>query len=564
MKTQRTFWLTLIAASLTTVLAAGCAERADEAVDGASPLRVRLLTGEQYTNSLAQIFGEDVATSVLPPLPPLARTDGLLASGAAFVGVTSDQIQQIQQAATSIAAKVVDEAHRPFLIPCEPVSVTDADSACAAEFLRETGRLLTRRPMGEERVSELAGLADRAAEETGDFYDGLAIALETILISPEAIFIIDRAEPDPERPGESRLDGYSIASRLSYFLWNSTPDDALLQAAGSGELHTREGLIQAVDRMLSSTRLEDGMRAFFDDMMAFDEFDALAKDPVVYPMVTGATLADAREQTLMTVIDHLLDRELDYRDLFVTRDTFMSLNLGALYKTPALDGWNRYRFPDDSMRQGILTHASFLAAHSHPARSSPTLRGQALRELFLCQVVPAPPPNVDFSALEDAGDVPTARERLSVHNTNPSCAGCHLITDPIGLSLENFDGAGRFRETENGAILDISGELDGVYYDTVAELTTALRNHPKLPYCLVNRLYAYGTGGPVSLKDDRDVLAALNDRFARHGYRLPELLREIALSRAFTRVRANEADAGASAPTVASVARNTRAVEPHE
>lgn len=554
MKTRHTLRFGLATLLASAVLLTGCAEQSTEPPDAASPLRVRLLTGEQYTNSLSQIFGTDIGSSVAPPLPPLARTDGLLASGAAFVGVTSDQIQQIQQAAATIADRVVDESHRQFLIPCEPVSDSEPDSACAAEFLRETGRLLTRRPLGEERVSELVDLADRAATETGDFYDGLAIALETILISPEAIFIVDRAEPDPVRPGELRLDGYSIASRLSFFFWNSGPDDELLQAAGRGELHTPEGLAAAVDRLLSSSRLESGMRAFFDDMMAFDEFDSLAKDPTIYPMVTGATLADAREQTLLTVIDHLLDRELDYRDLFVSRDTFMSLNLGALYDTPTLDGWNRYRFAEDSKRMGLLTHASFLAAHSHSVRSSPTLRGQALRELFLCQVVPPPPPNVDFSALEDAGDVPTARERLDVHNTNPSCAGCHLITDPIGLSLENFDGAGRYRETENGAVLDITGELDGIFYDDVAGLAGALRDHPKLPYCLVNRLYAYGTGGPVSLRDDRDVLAWLTERFATQGYRLPDLLREIALSSAFTRVRNNEAVADAPGNAVATTA----------
>jgi hypothetical protein len=185
----------------------------------------------------------------------------------------------------------------------------------------------------------------------------------------------------------------------------------------------------------------------------------------------------------------------------------------------------------------LLTQVSFLAAHSHAVRSSPTLRGKALRELFLCQKVPAPPPNVDFSALEDAGDVKTARERLDIHNTNPSCAGCHLIMDPIGLSLENFDGAGRYRKTENDVVLDISGELDGVLYEDIDGLTSAMRNHRKLPYCLVNRLYAYGTGGPVTLRYDRDILAYFVERFAAHGYKVPDLLREIATSQAFTQVR---------------------------
>ena len=531
-----------------------CAERVAEPGGSASPLRVRLLTAEQYTNTIAQVFGEDIAASIVAPLPPLARTDGLLASGAAFVGVTSDQISQIQQAAATVAARVVDRRHRAFLIPCEPVSENEPDDACAAQFLRETGRLLHRRPLDEARVSELVGIAGRAASETADFYDGLALALETVLISPEVLFIVDRAEADPARPGEQRLDGYSLASRLSYFLWNAAPDDELLQAAAAGELHTRSGLARAVDRMLSSARVEDGLRAFFDDMMAFDEFDSLAKDPMVYPMVTGATLADAREQTLRTIIDHVLDRELDYRDLFVTRDTFMSMNLAALYRTPTSQGWVPYEFPEDGARHGVLTHVSFLAAHSHSVRSSPTLRGKALRELLLCQKVPAPPPNVDFSALEEAGDVPTARERLKVHNENPSCAGCHLITDPIGLSLENFDGAGRYRDTENGAVLDLTGELDGSVYDDVTGLTAALRDHPKLPYCLVNRLYAYGTGGPVSLKHDRDILAYFERKFGDHGFSVPALLREIALSRAFSTVRASELGDGTLAASAAKTA----------
>ncbi len=519
------------------LLLGGCSGGTPEPENSASPLRVRLMTGEQYSNTLAQIFGADIADSVAPPLPPLTRTDGLLASGATFVGVTSDQIQQIQQAAAFAAAKVVDEYHRDFLIPCEPASPTEADSICAARFLKKTGRLLYRRPLDETRVAELTSVADAAADQTEDFYAGLALALESMLISPEVVFIVDIGEPDPDNPGQERLNAYSLASRLSFFLWNAAPDDELLLAAESGELHTKDGKQRAVTRMLKSARLEDGLRAFFDDMMAFDEFGSLAKDPLVYPMVTGATLADAREQTLLTVIDHVLDKEQDYRDLFTTRKTFMSMNLAALYGTPTTNGWVPYEFPADSARSGLLTQVSFLAAHSHAVRSSPTLRGKALRELFLCQKVPPPPPDVDFSALEDAGDVPTARERLKVHNSNPSCAGCHLITDPMGLALENFDGAGRYRETENGAELDISGELDGAEYDTVDGLAQAMRDHPKLPYCLVNRLYAYGTGGPVSLRYDREILSYFEERFGGHGYKVPELLREIALSQAFSRVR---------------------------
>ena len=536
-------WQVVIIALALSALA-GCsdpqsAESAEQQSAG-SPLRTRLLTADQYTNSIAQLFGEDIAESILPPIPPMARTDGLLASGSAFVGVTSDQVSQIQQTAASIAAQVVDQDHRDFLIPCSPEETEAADTSCAALFLEETGRLLFRRPLSYSRLSDLVHVADYAAEQTGDFYDGLALALEAMLISPDFIFIVDRAEADPDAPSQQRLDAYSLASRLSFLLWNAPPDDVLLQEAEAGILYTQQGLAGAVDRMLVSARLESGVRAFFDDLMAFDEFNSLAKDPLVYPMVTGTTLEHAREQTLRTIVDHLVARQADYRDLFTTRQTFMSLQLAAVYDTPAGQGWVPFEFEEEGPRLGLLTHVSFLAAHSHSVRSSPTLRGKALRETFLCQRVPDPPPDVDFSSLEEAEDAATAKERLAVHNTNPSCAGCHLITDPMGLSLENFDGAGRFRETENGAPLDIAGELDGIFYEDIAGLAHATRNHPKLSACLINRLYAYGTGGPVSLREDRDTLAEFEARFAKNGYQLSTLLRDIALSDAFSRVRSEE------------------------
>ena len=519
-------------------LLAGCSDGGDAALpDGGSAQRARLLTAEQYRNSIAAVFGADIADSVLSPMPPLSRTAGLRANGAAAVGLTSDQLSQIQRSAAAIAAKVVDEMHRGFLLPCRPADAGAADAACAEVFLREAGRLLQRRPLADERLAALVAGAGRAAEETGEFYTGLALALEALLISPEFLFIVDRSEPDPARPGGQRLDGYALASRLSFFLWNGPPDNALLEAAASGALHSEAGLRQAVERMLASSRLETGMRAFFDDMLAFDAFDSLAKDPVVYPRVTGSTLAQAREQTLRTIIDHLLVRDLDYRDLFTTRRTFLSPALAVVYGLPAQPGWTPHEFSENSPRIGLLTQVSFLAVHSHAVRSSPTRRGKALREELLCQKVPDPPPNVDFSALEENEHAKTARERLDAHNSNPSCAGCHLVTDPMGLALEHFDGAGQYRETENGAPLGTAGELDGVFYDGVEGLAEALRNHPKLPACLVDRVYAWGTGGPASPVHDRAALAWLEDRFAEGGYRLRGLLEALAMSPAFRTLR---------------------------
>ena len=401
--------------------------------------------------------------------------------------------------------------------------------------------------MNEVQVAEAADKASVAADELEDFYAGLAIALEGMLISPEMLFIVESAEPDPAHAGHERLDAYSLASRLSFFLWNAGPDGALLDAAESGDIQTAKGRARIVNMMLASPRLESGVRAFFDDMFAFDDFDTLAKDPLVYPSFTGVTVADAREQTLRTVIDHLIAKKGDYRDLYTTHSTFLSPALAAVYQLPAIPGWSRYEFPADSPRAGLVTQISFLAVHSHPGRSSPTLRGKALRELLLCQPVPRPPPDVDFSLVENPdSDYKTQRDRVSAHLENPVCAGCHKITDPMGLALESFDGAGRYRETEKGNPIDTSGSLDGKPFEDVVGLSKALRDHPALPSCLVERVYSYGSGGPSS-PEDRDLLSYFNTRFMEQGYTFPGLLRAIAMSTAFSAVTEPEGLPEASA-----------------
>jgi hypothetical protein len=430
----------------------------------------------------------------------------------------------------------VDASHRNYLVPCRPEALDAPDDACAAQFLSRVGRLLFRRALSEEEVEMYVGYAGSAAEQLKDFYTGLEIALEGMLISPEGLFVVERAETDPDNPEQLRLDAYSLASRLSFFLWNAGPDDELLAAAESGELHTPEGLERSVDRMLDSPRLVEGMRAFFDDMFAFEEVKTLSKDAAIYPEFTGLTAEDAREQTLRTAIDHLLVEEGDYRDLFTARSTFMSPALAIIYGVPAQPGWSEHTFDADSPRAGLLTQVSFLSLHSHPGRSSVTLRGKALRELFLCQTVPEPPPGIDFSVVSNPDSAyPTQRERVAAHLETPSCAGCHRITDPIGLSLEQFDGAGAYRTTENGAVIDASGGLDGFEFDGAIGLGEALRENPELPRCLVQRVYSYGTGGPPAL-EAREVMDYFNEEFAVNGYRLRNLLRTIALSKAFSKV----------------------------
>ncbi|MHB1205665.1 MAG: DUF1592 domain-containing protein [Rhodospirillaceae bacterium] len=500
----------------------------------ASTPRLRLMSAPQYTNTLANIFGPDLKFDTR--FAPLVRTSGLLGNGAAVAGVSEAQLEQYQRTASLVAAEVTNATHRTFLIPCKPVDDKTADAACADKFLTGIGRLLYRHPLQQDQGAALVKAAGDAAVRFKDFYTGLSYVLEGMLMSPEMLLIPESAEPDPKHPGTQRLDSYSLATRLSLFLWNSAPDSRLLDASEHGELQTARGRAKVVDMMLASPRLETGVRAFFDDMFGFDDFQTLAKDSETYPFFTGATAADAREQTLRTIVDQLITQNGDYRDLFTTRKTFMSMTLAPVYGVPAATGWTPYEFPADSPRAGILSHVSFLAVHAHPGRSSPTLRGKALREILLCQPVPRPPANVDFSAVENPKSaIKTQRERVAMHLTNPVCAGCHKITDPIGLALENFDGAGKFRTTERGAPIDASGSLDGKDFKDLVGLSRALHDAPALTSCVVERTASYGLGGTLS-EEKKPLLTYLNQRFGADGYRFKSLLRAIALSTAFSDV----------------------------
>jgi hypothetical protein len=504
----------------------------------------RLLTTAQYVNTLTYLFGNDI--KIETQFAPLRRTDGLLALNASTAGLTDTQLEVYQKIASLVASQVMSPERRSLLVPCKPADHGKADRACAARFVADVSRRLYRRTLNEARAAEIVDEADKAANALGDFYLGLESALEAMLVSPNVLFLAERSMPDPRTPGRHRLDDASLASRLSLFLWNAAPDEMLLRAAESGELRNPRGLTRVVDRMLASPRLEAGLRAFFDDMYAFDTFTSLAKDAAVYPGFTGLTASDAREQTLRTVVDHIAVKNRDYRDLFTTRDTFMSPSLAVIYGAVTGPKWEPYTFASESPRAGVLTHVSFLALHSHPGRSSATLRGKALRELLLCQKVPLPPANVDFSALENPKPgLRTARDRVGEHLANPVCAGCHKITDPIGLSLENFDGSGKYRETEKGAPIDASGTLDGVNFTDIQGLGRALRDHPALSSCLVQRMYSYGTGGPTK-PGDRPLLDNFTQRFTQQGYRVKDLMRTIALSNAFSSVVEKEEQTAAA------------------
>ncbi len=510
-------------------------DQSAQTVQSGPRVAARRLSEDQYRQAIADVFGPTI--KVGGRFEPEIRRDGLLATGAGQVSVTASGLEQYDAMAHDIAEQVVSEKHRSTLLPCKPADAKAPDDACASQFLSEVGFLLYRRPLTTEELNARMKVAADTAQSLHSFYDGLAEALATVLVSPKFLFIKQGAEADPEHPGQFRLDPYSKATQLSLFLWNALPDKGLLDAARDGSLETERGLAAQTDRLLSSPRVERGVRAFFSDMLGFDEFSTLSKDPVLYPKFTLKVVEDAREQTLRTIVDHLLVRKGDYRDLFTTPNTFLTTRLGSVYGVPVAsrsgwpDAWTPYAYAKDDPRAGILSQISFVALHAHPGRSSPTLRGKALRELVLCQKVPSPPPNVDFKLVQDVKNpqFKTTRERLTAHRTAPTCAGCHKIMDPIGLAMENFDADGGYRTSENGVSIDATGELDGMKFDSPYGLAKAVHDDPAATACVLQRVYEYAQGRPLG-KGDALVTKGLADDFASNGYQFPALLRKIALS----------------------------------
>ncbi|HEU0176977.1 MAG TPA: DUF1592 domain-containing protein [Blastocatellia bacterium] len=495
---------------------------------------LRRITETQYRRTIADVFGPGI--KINGRFEPEKREEGLLAIGSAELSLTSSGFEQYFALAISISDQALDEKIRATSVPCKPANPNQADDGCARQFVERYGKLLFRRQLTESETLARLKTASAGTKRSGDFYVGLKLALTSLLVAPEFLFRVETAEPDPINSGQYRLDGYTKASRVSFLLWDSGPDQELLDAARDGAIHTEAGLQRQLSRMISSPRFEDGVRAFFTDMLQLDGFENLVKDPAIYPKFNQTVSDSAKEQTLRTIIELLVRKKRDYRDLFTSNETFINRPLAAVYRIPFASNneWAPYTFPQSSERSGILTQVSFLSLFAHPGTSSPTRRGIKVLEIFLGEPTPEPPANVDFSKVRDSSQG-TVRGRLLDHMNNKGCAGCHRRTDPPGLALEHFDGLGQLRTTENGMSIDVSAELDGVKFEGAQGLGKLLQDDPRVPASLVRNVYAYGVGRKTEERDE-SYLSDQTRAFVRNGYRLPDLMAQIASSPEFFRV----------------------------
>jgi len=465
------------------------------------PATLRRLTSSQYVNTIRDLLGTDV--TVPGGFEPDTVLSGFASVGASLTTLSAGATEKFEAAAMNLAEQVVgDPTRRGRLVNCTPAGPTD--DACARSFVTGFGRRAWRRPLTDEEVGRYVAVAREAGTALGDFWKGLGWALAGLLQSPHFLYRVELGQP-MAGTGQRAFDDWELASRLSFFLWNSTPDDALLDAAQARRL-TRDGLRKEALRLVDSPRSRAATKAFFAELLRLDGADDLEQSPANFPEVTPTLGPAMREETLRLLEDVVLSQTGDFRQVFDLEATFVNAELARLYglPTPAGGNFQRVALPAGGLRRGLLGQASFLALNAHETTTSPTRRGKFVRESVLCHEIPAPPPDVDASLPpEPPGNARTMRERLAAHDA-PTCTACHSRMDPIGLAFENFDAIGKFRQTDGGRPIDASGELDGARFADPRELGTLLRRHPDLETCLVRGVYRYAFGHIET--GDQDVL----------------------------------------------------------
>ncbi len=489
------------------------------------------LTVAQYGNALRDIFGKDI--NVPTAIEVDAAVDGFIAIGASVSSLSPGGVEKYEKAAFAVAQQVIaDETRKAAVLSCQPTGPNDA--VCAQETVKKLGRRLYRRPLTEVEQTRLTNIFLQASAALGGFDRGLEYAIAAMLQSPHFLYRPQVGEPDPNLPGKLRYTSFEMASRLSFFLWNNVPDEELLVAAEKGSLVEDAGLREQVDRMLESPRARDGLRGFVTDYLHLRALDNLAMDPTVFTYFSPEVGPAAREETLRDFERLVFDLDTDFRQILLTRKTFVNPKLASMYEIPAPvdEGFALVELPEDSPRIGLLGHVSVLALHSHPRSTSSTLRGRFIRETMLCDVIPPPPAEVNTGLPEPSAGARTLRERMEQHLTDPVCNSCHLLMDPLGLGLENFDAIGRYRTMEVGALIDASGQLDGVSFKDPPSLARAIHDSDKFAPCFARKLFSYATGfKPV--ETDRPTLNTLSWDFRAAGYRVKELIRLVATSPAF-------------------------------
>ncbi len=489
---------------------------------------LRRLTHSQYNHTVRDLLGDQ--TDPANQFPPEDFVNGFR-NQSRGQSLSPLLIEGYSSAAERLAKSAFRGGDTHKLIPCAP------SVSCRARFVKEFGLKAFRRPLDAGEQTRYEALF----KNDPDFLKGAQVVVEAMLQSPNFLFRLD-ATPDP------KLKAWATANRLSYSLWDTMPDAELFAAAGRGELSTRAGVEKQTRRLLADPRAHDALNEYVSQWLRFDRLTTASKDRHKFPLYTRDTAA-AMTQEATTFVSDLVWNNHDFMTLFTADYGHVNQELARIYGVAApTKEFDRVPFPAASERAGLLGEGLFLALTSKPEESSPTARGLFVREQFLCQHVPDPPPGVNTNLPPVTEAKPqTNRDRMTEHATNTTCAGCHKLMDSVGFGLEKFDavgarreqlalefGSGRGKKTVN-LNLDTAGAVAGIpdsQFSSPKELGAVLAKSTQCQECMVKQYFRY-TAGRMDTAADRPLILKVTDDFRKSQFRFQELIVSLTLMREF-------------------------------
>jgi len=458
----------------------------------------------EYDNTVRDLLGDRTRAGVNRLPEEVISPDIAFDNDVSTQQVSAELVAAVETLAQEAAARAVkDPEVRKALLPCAPTD--PADAACFKSFVARFGRRAFRRPLTDAEVSRYLPF-QAFANEQKDFFAAVELVIAEMLQDPEFIYRIEGGTPSTERPGFYRLNPYEVASRLSYFVLGTTPDDGLLALAEASKLSTPAEIRDAMAKLLADSRARDRVQQFHAEWLGYE------RSPLAESLASAL-----RKETRALVERVVFERPSSYLDLFAAKETFVDATLAKHYGLAAPpSGWAWVPY-GQAKRVGILSHGAALAATSMPGDTSPVDRGRFISTRLMCRAIPPPPANVNVN--EDAAPhKPCKKDKLVAHAQSAVCAGCHTHMDPIGFGLENYDREGKYRTTEPGLpACTITGEgtLPEVGpFVGVDGLTRALMTSGRIEDCAVRQLFRFAMGRTESSHDTGElamVVSALRD-----------------------------------------------------
>jgi hypothetical protein len=491
------------------------------------PAPLRRITRFEYGRTIADLTGAPAALA--EDLPPDEETLGFDDISSAYSVSSLHAARYLDVAELAATALVTDVARRTAFGACDP---TSGDDACLSAFIAGFGQRAWRRPLDAEELQAMRQLyADTAEPEPAD---GVSAVIATMLQAPQFIY---RPEPGTGATAPELLDGYALATRLSYLLAGTGPDDTLLAAAGAGKLDTEAGLLAEADRLLAGSRSSELFVHVAMQWWEVGKLSAIDKDRNLYRTWTDTTPAALTEETRLFLADAWQGTPT-LATLLTSPVSFVDANLATFYGVPAPGGSGFQRVTLDPGRAaGLLTQGSFLAQHAKADQTSPVLRGKFVRQQLFCNPPPPPPPDIVVRP-PDVNPRLTTRQRFAQHTEDTSCANCHVLMDPVGFAFEHYDAAGRWRDTDGGGqAVDATGQLEGTDVDGpldgVPSLAARLAGSEEVATCTARQWFRYAFGRAEQTPGDLCTIHSLADQLTAPGGDFKKMVRATVRMAAF-------------------------------